>query len=47
MDYSMEYQKPHVVDHGKLTDVTASQTEGDRTDRDFPVGTPKGDLTFS
>ena len=43
----MEYRTPHVVDYGKLTDVTAAMTNGDRTDRDFPVGTPKGDITFS
>jgi hypothetical protein len=47
MDRSMEYSKPHVVDHGKLTDVTAAMTDGEKTDRDFPAGTPKGDLTFS
>lgn len=43
----MKYQKPLVVDYGKLTDVTAAQSDGEFTDRDFPVHTPKDDLTFS
>ena len=47
MDHSSEYQKPHVVDYGELTRVTAAMNDGDRTDRDFPAQTPKDDLTFS
>jgi hypothetical protein len=43
----MIYQKPKVVDYGKLTDVTAQQQDGNFTDRDFPQGTPKDELTFS
>ena len=43
----MTYQKPKVVDYGKLTDVTAQQTDGNFLDRDFPAGTPKDQLTFS
>jgi hypothetical protein len=43
----MTYQTPQVVDYGKLTDITAGQADGDFTDRDFPVNTPKRDLTFS
>jgi hypothetical protein len=47
MDRSMEYQTPRVVDYGQLTDVTAAMMDGERLDRDFPAGTPKGELTFS
>jgi hypothetical protein len=43
----MAYEAPEVVDYGRLTDITAAQQDGDTTDRDFPAGTPKGDLTFS
>jgi hypothetical protein len=43
----MQYEKPEVVDYGTLTDLTAGQVDGDFTDRDFPVNTPKRDLTFS
>jgi hypothetical protein len=43
----MNYEKPAVTDHGKLTDLTAGQTDGERLDRNFPVGTLKRDLTFS
>jgi hypothetical protein len=41
------YESPQVTDYGRLTDVTAGQTHGDVTDRDFPAHTPKKDLTFS
>lgn len=41
------YEPPRVTDHGALQDVTAGQADGDTTDRDFPAGTPKADLTFS
>ena len=43
----MDYQKPTVMDYGKLTDVTAQQQDGDSTDANFPIHTPKKDLTFS
>ena len=43
----MDYQAPVVIDHGTLVELTAAMTDGDVTDRDFPAGTPKGDLTFS
>ena len=43
----MDYQAPVVVDLGTLTELTAAQQDGDFTDRDFPVNTPKKDLTFS
>lgn len=44
---NMLYETPEVVDYGTLTELTAGQTDGDFTDRDFPTNTPKRDLTFS
>jgi len=46
-DDSMTYEAPKVVDYGTLVELTAAQQDGDFTDRDFPVHTPKNDLTFS
>jgi hypothetical protein len=43
----MEYEAPKVVDYGTLAELTAGQSDGNFTDRDFPVHTPKADLTFS
>lgn len=43
----MTYQAPQIVDHGTLVELTAAQQDGNYTDRDFPVNTPKQDLTFS
>jgi hypothetical protein len=43
----MHYEPPEVVDYGTLEELTAAQQDGDVTDRDFPAGTPKTDLTFS
>jgi hypothetical protein len=43
----MSYEAPKVTDYGTLVQLTAGQTDGDFTDRDFPVHTPKQDLTFS
>jgi hypothetical protein len=43
----MEYTEPKIVDHGDLADLTAAQMTGENLDRDFPAGTPRGDLTFS
>lgn len=44
---SQGYEAPRIRDHGGLTDLTAGQTNGNVTDRDFPAHTPKQDLTFS
>ena len=44
---TMEYEAPKVVDYGTLADLTDGQSDGNFTDRDFPVHTPKKDLTFS
>jgi hypothetical protein len=41
------YEAPHIVDYGHLTDLTAGNTNGDFTDATFPVHTPKQDVTFS
>ena len=44
---NMLYEAPEVVDYGTLAELTAGQTDGEFTDRDFPANTPKRDLTFS
>jgi hypothetical protein len=41
------YEAPKITDYGSLTEITAGQVAGGRTDRVFPVGTPAGSLTFS
>ena len=43
----MQYEAPEVVDYGTLTDLTAGQEDGNFTDRDFPVNTPRSEITFS
>ncbi len=43
----MQYETPQIEDFGKLTELTAGQLSGDFTDAQFPVHTPKLDLTFS
>ena len=44
---AMQYEAPEIVDYGTLTDLTAGQSDGNFTDRDFPVNTPRDELTFS
>jgi hypothetical protein len=41
------YEPPQVPDYGSLTEITAASVAGGVTDRAFPAGTPRGDLTFS
>jgi hypothetical protein len=41
------YESPQITDYGTLVELTAAQSDGEFTDRDFPVHTPKKDLTFS
>ena len=41
------YTAPQIVDYGDLRELTAGTNSGDYTDADFPVGTKRGDLTFS
>lgn len=43
----MTYEAPAIADYGALVDLTAGQQTGEFTDRNFPVNTPKRDLTFS
>jgi hypothetical protein len=42
-----QYTPPVVTDYGSLIDLTAASADGTVTDRAFPAGTPKGDITFS
>jgi hypothetical protein len=42
-----EYEAPRIEDHGDLTELTAGYKEGESTDAEFPIHTPKKDLTFS
>ncbi len=35
-----QYEKPHIVDHGDLTDLTAAHTTGPIFDGNFTVGQP-------
>jgi hypothetical protein len=44
---SMSYEAPKVKDYGTLVQLTAGQTSGNFTDKDFPVHTFLSDLTFS
>jgi len=41
------FEKPQIVDHGDLTDLTAAAGVGNFLDAAFPDGTPRADLTFS
>lgn len=44
---SNEYEAPRLIDLGSVSEVTAQNANGARTDADFPAGTPMSDLTFS
>lgn len=41
------YEPPQITDYGSLKEITAASMVGGVTDKTFPAGTPKGDLTFS
>lgn len=43
----MSYESPSIVDHGHLVDLTAGSQDGDYTDANFPVNTPRNEVTFS
>jgi len=43
----MDYQAPTIADLGDLQEITAGQSDGNFTDANFPMNTPKKDLTFS
>jgi hypothetical protein len=42
-----KYEEPTVKDYGSLTEITAGTADGNFLDANFPVNTPKKDLTFS
>ncbi len=42
-----EYETPRIEDHGDLAELTAGSANGESTDANFPIHTPKKDLTFS
>jgi hypothetical protein len=41
------YRAPEVKKYGDFRAITQGNSSGGVLDRDFPVGTPKGDITFS
>jgi hypothetical protein len=47
MEKPMNYESPTVLDYGTLTSLTAGMEDGNFTDRDFPVNTPRDEVTFS
>lgn len=42
----VEYETPKVEDHGDLAELTSGTQAGEFTDKEFPVNTPKSQLTF-
>jgi hypothetical protein len=46
-DSNTSYETPRIVDYGDLTQITAGTQDGDWLDHQFPVNTPKRNLTFS
>lgn len=47
VEKSIEYTKPEIIDHGTLTELTASLGTGSKLDHSYPTGTPRTQLTFS
>jgi hypothetical protein len=41
------YLKPELTVHGNVEVLTKGSAIGNFTDRDFPAGTPRGELSFS
>lgn len=41
------YTTPKLTNHGDVEVLTRGSSDGDFTDKDFPVKTPKKDLTFT
>jgi hypothetical protein len=41
------YLKPELTVHGNVEVLTKGTSLGNFTDRDFPAGTPRGELSFS
>ncbi|MDQ3932263.1 MAG: putative RiPP precursor [Actinomycetota bacterium] len=46
-DPMTSYERPSLEVVSPLADLTRGVSQGDRLDADFPVGTQRGDLTFS
>jgi hypothetical protein len=42
-----EYEAPRLAEIGTFEEITQGGQTGGFTDRFFPAGTPKGDITFS
>jgi hypothetical protein len=42
-----EYASPRLTKYGAVEDLTSGQAQGSQTDADFPVDTPRDQLTFS
>lgn len=43
----MTYEQPQLRAHGRVENLTHGMTNGAGLDQFFPVGTPRGELTFS
>jgi hypothetical protein len=43
----LRYEKPTLRSHGSVAELTKGGEVGTFLDRDFPTGTPFGELTFS
>ncbi|MBW4612039.1 MAG: hypothetical protein KME21_01910 [Desmonostoc vinosum HA7617-LM4] len=41
------YTQPQLTVYGEVEVLTKGVGKGESLDKDFPIGTPKGDLTFS
>jgi hypothetical protein len=41
------YEAPSIIELGSVGDVTQANIDGNFLDADYPVDTPKSDLTFS
>ena len=42
-----KYASPRLTKYGAVEDLTSGQAQGGQTDADFPVETPRDQLTFS
>jgi hypothetical protein len=47
MEKDTKYETPRIEDHGGLAELTAGSKSGYWTDKEFPVHTPKDQITFS
>lgn len=44
---NVEYASPRLTKYGAVEELTSGHSDGSQTDADFPVDTPKNELTFS